>query len=63
MTKFTSPLEDRIIEIARQQGMLAEVCDFVEYDPYLGRVPEHWRVKYTVLTVAQQLIQDGIKYK
>jgi hypothetical protein len=49
------PLEAQIIEFARKNDMLAEVCHFVDYDPDVGRVPEHWRVRYQVMAIARAL--------
>lgn len=42
------PLEAQVIAIARRNGSLAEVCKLVDYYPDVGRVPEHWRVKFEV---------------
>lgn len=40
-----TPLEVFIMERARASDCMAEVCNLIEYDPDIGRVPEHWRVK------------------
>lgn len=54
---YTPILEDerRIIEVAREMGFLAELCDFVDYYTDKGRVPEHWRAKWTVLELVRRL--------
>lgn len=31
-----------IIAEAERCNMVAEMCNFVDYDPRVGRVPEHW---------------------
>ena len=48
-------LEARAIAAAAAEDVLAEVCDFVEYDPSIGRVPGHWRVKFPVMAVLKRL--------
>lgn len=50
-----TPLEHRIVEIARGHGSLAELCEFVEYDPDVGRVPEHFRPRADVLRLVKAL--------
>jgi hypothetical protein len=49
------PLEARIIQIARDHNALGDICEFIEYDPDVGRVPGHWRVRWPVLLVANTL--------
>jgi hypothetical protein len=39
-------LETRYIQAARKVGCLAELCSFSEYDPDVGRVPEHWKPRF-----------------
>lgn len=56
----TTRLEDRIIELARANGDLAEVCDLVEYYPDLGKVPEHWRVKPYFLRIVKDIADEVI---
>lgn len=46
-------LELFIIEEARKADCLAEVCNLIDYDPDVGRVPEHWRVKPYILQIAR----------
>lgn len=58
MSVHHTPIEEderRIIEVAREMGCLAELCDFVDYYTDKGRVPEHWRVKWPVLTLVRKL--------
>lgn len=58
MTTPITPLEQRVIDAARQIDSLAEVCDLIDYDPKIGRVPAHWRVKsplmWTINIATQQ---------
>jgi hypothetical protein len=51
-----SPLEARIIQVARDNDTLAEVCNFIDYDPDVGSVPGHWRVRWPVFLVANTLM-------
>jgi hypothetical protein len=50
-----SPLEQRIVEIAKQQGSLAELCVLVDYYTDTGRVPEHFRPRHDVLQLVRAL--------
>ena len=53
-----SPLEASIIELAERKDCVAEVCDFIDYHPDYGRVPEHWRVKWQIMMVARHVSVD-----
>lgn len=53
-----SPLEARVIALARQHDSLAETCHFVEYYPDVGRVPEHWRARGDVMRIVQAITTE-----
>jgi hypothetical protein len=53
-----SPLEQRIIDIARKLGALPDLCRYVDYDPDVGRVPAHWRARWATLEMARHLRDD-----
>jgi hypothetical protein len=46
--------DEQYIEAARKTDCLAELCRFSEYDPDVGRVPEHWLPKYMPFVDALQ---------
>lgn len=54
MTEITA-LERRVVAIAEELGMVAELCYFVEYDPDIGRVPEHFRPRPEVMALIRRL--------
>lgn len=58
MSVHDTPIEEderRIIDVAREIDALAELCDLVDYYTDKGRVPEHWRAKWSVLTLVRKL--------
>ncbi len=58
-----SPLEDQIIGVAMEKDMVAEVCDFVEYYTDLGKVEGHWRVKYPVMTIVNEIFRVRVRIR
>lgn len=58
MSRKLTEMEESIVKFARESGQLAELCVLVDYDPSIGRVPEHWVPRYEVLSLAQHLIRN-----
>jgi hypothetical protein len=52
-----TPLERRIVQIAKDRDMLAELCDLIEYDPDIGRVNPYWAPKWSVMVLARELMR------
>lgn len=48
-------IENAIVEFARENDCLPELCNFVDYHPDIGRVQEHWEPKPWVLLLAKRL--------
>jgi hypothetical protein len=44
-----------VVSYASKHGMLPELCVLVDYDPDIGQVPEYWRPKGEVLSLARHL--------
>lgn len=53
-----TPLEQRIVKIARERDMLAELCDLIEYHPDIGRIdPPYWSPNVHVMILARELMK------
>lgn len=48
-----SEIEVQIVDFCRKNDCLSELCDLVDYDPDIGRVPEHWVPKLYVLELVR----------
>jgi hypothetical protein len=35
-------IDAKILAYATANDCVAELCHFVDYDPHIGKVPEHW---------------------
>lgn len=57
MASKLTDLEKTIVQFARDSDLLAELCEFVEYDPEIGRVPGYWQPRYHVLHLARYLTE------
>lgn len=53
-----SELEARVIALALSGPDVSQVCHLVTYDPDVGRVPEHWRVKPSIMQVFEAFIRQ-----
>ena len=56
MSRKLTELEELIVSYAREAGCLAELCVLVDYDPDVGRVPEHWAPKKEVVSLANHIV-------
>lgn len=48
--------EARILQWAREHDHIAELGEFVGYDPDVGRVSEHWRAHRYVLALVEHML-------
>lgn len=49
-------LEETIVEYAHVHDCLPELCNYVDYDPDVGRVPEHWEPKAWELGLVREIL-------
>lgn len=55
MPRKLTALEESVVAFASEQGQLAELCVLVDYDPDVGRVPEHWVPRPDVMGLVKHL--------
>lgn len=51
-------INDVIVRIAREMGALGELCNLVDYDPRIGRVPEHFEPRWEVAELVRRLLTE-----
>lgn len=51
-------INDDIVRIAREMGALGELCNLIDYDPRIGRVPEHFEPKWEVAELVRRLLAE-----
>lgn len=56
MSRKLTELEELIVNYAHEAGLLAELCVLADYDPDVGRVPEHWIPKRGVVSLANYIV-------
>lgn len=56
MPRNLTELEESVVNFARESGQLAELCVLVDYDPDVGRVPEHWIPRPDVMGLVKHLL-------
>lgn len=54
----TQEINDDIVRIAREMGALGELCNLIDYDPKIGRVPEHFEPKWEVAELVRRLLAE-----
>ena len=59
MVKKLSELEVLIVEFARKTDSLSELCDYIEYEPDIGRVSEYWKPKPMIGMLVSSMIEKG----
>lgn len=53
-----SELEAQVVALALDGPDVTQLCHLVDYDPRVGRVDEHWRVRPAVLQVIEALLRE-----
>lgn len=50
----------KILQFATEAEALPELCNFVDYDPDIGKVPEHWEPKVYVWLVVKHVAESEL---
>jgi hypothetical protein len=53
-------INDAIVRIAREMDALAELCNYVDYHPDIGRVPEHFEANCLVVELVRKVLEEHV---
>ena len=59
MSNKLTALEVKVVEFARKYDALGDLCDYIDYEPDIGRVPEYWKPKPMIVMLVSSMIEKG----